>query len=62
MRGAAVRTTGRRAALVGQDRDGCLRRHVSAVMENIDHAYRALGVYNDPDVEALVIDGNEARP
>jgi len=31
-------------------------------MENIDHTYRALGVYNDPDVEALVIDGNEARP
>lgn len=31
------------------------------VMENIDRAYRALGLYEDPDVELLLIDGNQVN-
>lgn len=32
-----------------------------AVMENIDRVYRALEMYEDPDVELLLIDGNEVN-
>lgn len=31
----------------------------AAVMENIDRVYQTLGLYEDPDVELLLIDGNE---
>ncbi len=30
-----------------------------AVMENIDRTYRALGLYDDPDVELLMVDGHD---
>lgn len=33
-----------------------------AVMENIDRAYRALGITHDPDVESLLIDGDSIGP
>lgn len=33
-----------------------------AVMENIDRVYSALELYPDPDVETLLIDGNEVNP
>lgn len=33
-----------------------------AVMENIDRAYRALGLYADPACELLLADGDELRP
>jgi hypothetical protein len=33
-----------------------------AVMENIDRAYRALGMHTDPACELLVIDGTEVSP
>ncbi|WP_260333288.1 PqqD family protein [Streptomyces beigongshangae] len=33
-----------------------------AVMENIHRAYLALGMYQDPDCELLMIDGNAVRP
>ncbi|MGW0468231.1 PqqD family protein [Streptomyces sp. NPDC003027] len=33
-----------------------------AVMENIDRAYRALGMHQDPACELLIIDGNTVRP
>ncbi|MFD5748927.1 PqqD family protein [[Kitasatospora] papulosa] len=33
-----------------------------AVMENIDRAYRALRLPDDPDCELLLIDGNTVRP
>lgn len=32
-----------------------------AVMENIDRAYRALGLFADPDCELLLIDGRQVR-
>ncbi|WP_240660074.1 PqqD family protein [Streptomyces sp. WAC 01529] len=34
----------------------------AAVMENIDRAYRALGMHQDPACELLTIDGNRVRP
>ncbi|AXB42536.1 hypothetical protein [Amycolatopsis albispora] len=33
-----------------------------AVMENIDRAYRALRIPEDPDCEALLVDGDEVKP
>ncbi|GCE15833.1 PqqD family protein [Tengunoibacter tsumagoiensis] len=33
-----------------------------SVLENIDRAYSALGLYHDPDVELFLIDGDEVRP
>jgi len=33
-----------------------------AVLENVDRAYRALRVYDDPDCELLLIDGNQVAP
>ena len=33
-----------------------------SVMENIDRAYRAIAAYDDPDVEILLIDGEEIVP
>lgn len=33
-----------------------------AVMENIDRSYRALGLFDDPDCELLLIDGDEVHP
>ncbi|MFJ9517961.1 PqqD family protein [Kitasatospora sp. NPDC101801] len=32
------------------------------VMLNIDRCYRALGLYDDPDVELLLIEGGQVRP
>ena len=34
----------------------------SAVMHNIDRVYQALGLYADPEVELLLVDGNEIHP
>ena len=33
-----------------------------AVMRNIDRSYRALGILDDPDVEPLLVDGDEVAP
>ncbi|UOX90021.1 hypothetical protein MUY14_05125 [Amycolatopsis sp. FBCC-B4732] len=33
-----------------------------AVMDNIDRAYRALRIPDDPDCEALLVDGDEVKP
>ena len=33
-----------------------------AVMENVDRAYTALGMYDDPSCEMLVLDGETVRP
>jgi hypothetical protein len=33
-----------------------------AVLENVDRAYRALRLYEDPDCELLLIDGDEVTP
>ncbi|MFC0528635.1 hypothetical protein [Phytohabitans kaempferiae] len=33
-----------------------------AVLENIDRAYRALGMYGDPDVELVIVDHDRVRP
>jgi hypothetical protein len=33
-----------------------------SVMENIDRAYKSLGLYEDPDVELLLIDGDAIQP
>ncbi|MGC7100194.1 hypothetical protein ACPZ19_36400 [Amycolatopsis lurida] len=33
-----------------------------AVMENIDRAYRALRIHEDPGCEALLVDGDEVKP
>ena len=33
-----------------------------AVMENIDRTYRALGLYDDPNAELLLVEGGRARP
>jgi hypothetical protein len=33
-----------------------------AVMDNIDRAYRALRLLEDPDCEALLVDGDEVKP
>ncbi|WP_412538233.1 hypothetical protein R8Z50_20480 [Longispora sp. K20-0274] len=33
-----------------------------AVMDNIDRVYRALGLFDDPDCELLLIDGDEVSP
>ncbi|MEU9041632.1 MULTISPECIES: PqqD family protein [unclassified Kitasatospora] len=32
------------------------------VMQNIDRTYQALGLYGDPDVELLLIEGSQVRP
>src|SRR3954471_14928002 len=33
-----------------------------AVLANVDREYQALGLYDDPDCELLLIDGNEVAP
>src|SRR5581483_6080618 len=33
-----------------------------AVMENIDRVYKTLGLYDDSEVELLLVDGNELHP
>ncbi|MFJ4340512.1 PqqD family protein [Streptomyces sp. NPDC088915] len=62
----------RAVQLFAARRDGTLftlrsatNRHAGmprAVMENIDRTYRALGMYDDPSCELLLLDGGRIRP